>query len=192
MWAPALEEWSPDATFVPGSDEEGGGRWVRHRDVPQRLAAGARQRPLQCQPDAVPPSRLLPRHGAAMGLDAEPGARRRRAQPVRLHRRRHAAAVRSGRQDGPCRCVEEVGRRRPGQCRPVGSGRAADPLDRRRCRQIHRARSAARAALRRHIARPAQVRPRAGGRGVAAGGASRAAAGRLPQAARRRTAASWC
>ncbi len=34
MWAPALEEWSPDATFVPGSDEEGGGRWVRHRDLP--------------------------------------------------------------------------------------------------------------------------------------------------------------
>jgi 23S rRNA (cytosine1962-C5)-methyltransferase len=34
MWAPALEEWSPDATFVPGSDEEGGGRWVQHRTVP--------------------------------------------------------------------------------------------------------------------------------------------------------------
>jgi 23S rRNA (cytosine1962-C5)-methyltransferase len=35
MWAPALDEWSPDATFVPGSDEEGGGRWVHHRPVPQ-------------------------------------------------------------------------------------------------------------------------------------------------------------
>ena len=35
MWAPALEDWLPDATFVPGSDEEGGGRWVRHNDVPQ-------------------------------------------------------------------------------------------------------------------------------------------------------------
>jgi 23S rRNA (cytosine1962-C5)-methyltransferase len=34
MWAPALPDWAPDATFVPGSDEEGGGRWVRHRDVP--------------------------------------------------------------------------------------------------------------------------------------------------------------
>ena len=34
MWAPALEEWAPDATFVPGSDEEGGGRWVKHREVP--------------------------------------------------------------------------------------------------------------------------------------------------------------
>jgi 23S rRNA (cytosine1962-C5)-methyltransferase len=33
MWAPALEEWSPDATFVPGSDQEGGGRWVQHREV---------------------------------------------------------------------------------------------------------------------------------------------------------------
>jgi len=35
MWAPALEQWSPDATFQPGSDEEGGGRWVRHRDLPR-------------------------------------------------------------------------------------------------------------------------------------------------------------
>ena len=35
MWAPALEDWSPDATFLPGSDEEGGGRWVQHRSVPR-------------------------------------------------------------------------------------------------------------------------------------------------------------
>jgi 23S rRNA (cytosine1962-C5)-methyltransferase len=42
MWAPELGEWAPDATFVPGSDEEGGGRWVRHREVPQswQLARG--------------------------------------------------------------------------------------------------------------------------------------------------------
>ena len=35
MWAPARGEWDPDATFVPGSDEEGGGRWVQHRPVPR-------------------------------------------------------------------------------------------------------------------------------------------------------------
>ena len=35
MWAPALSEWDPDATFVPGSDEDGGGRWVQHRAVPR-------------------------------------------------------------------------------------------------------------------------------------------------------------
>ena len=35
MWAPARSDWDPDATFVPGSDEEGGGRWVQHRSVPQ-------------------------------------------------------------------------------------------------------------------------------------------------------------
>jgi 23S rRNA (cytosine1962-C5)-methyltransferase len=34
MWAPARGDWDPDATFVPGSDEEGGGRWVQHREVP--------------------------------------------------------------------------------------------------------------------------------------------------------------
>ena len=35
MWAPAHSDWDPDATFVPGSDEEGGGRWVQHRPVPR-------------------------------------------------------------------------------------------------------------------------------------------------------------
>jgi 23S rRNA (cytosine1962-C5)-methyltransferase len=34
MWSPAQGEWDPDATFVPGSDEQGGGRWVQHRPVP--------------------------------------------------------------------------------------------------------------------------------------------------------------
>ncbi len=34
MWAPAMTDWDPDATFVPGSDEEGGGRWIQHRPVP--------------------------------------------------------------------------------------------------------------------------------------------------------------
>ncbi len=36
MWKPAREYWDPDAIFVPGSDEEGGGRWVQHRPVPQQ------------------------------------------------------------------------------------------------------------------------------------------------------------
>jgi 23S rRNA (cytosine1962-C5)-methyltransferase len=42
MWAPARGDWDPDATFVAGSDEEGGGRWVQHRPVPRQweLARG--------------------------------------------------------------------------------------------------------------------------------------------------------
>jgi len=34
MWAPSSDDWKADATFVPGSDEEGGGRWERHGNVP--------------------------------------------------------------------------------------------------------------------------------------------------------------
>ena len=34
MWAPASDDWDPDATFVPGSDEDGGGRWIQHRPIP--------------------------------------------------------------------------------------------------------------------------------------------------------------
>ena len=40
MWAPARDDWNPDATFVPGSDEEGGGRWVQHGSVPRQWALG--------------------------------------------------------------------------------------------------------------------------------------------------------
>jgi 23S rRNA (cytosine1962-C5)-methyltransferase len=42
MWAPARDGWNPHATFVPGSDDEGGGRWVQHRAVPRQwqLARG--------------------------------------------------------------------------------------------------------------------------------------------------------
>ncbi|MCM8730483.1 class I SAM-dependent methyltransferase [Hephaestia sp. GCM10023244] len=34
MWAPASADWRADAEFVPGSDDEGGGRWVYHQPVP--------------------------------------------------------------------------------------------------------------------------------------------------------------
>ena len=35
MWAPALAEWDADGAFVPGSDEDGGGRWDFARDIPR-------------------------------------------------------------------------------------------------------------------------------------------------------------
>ena len=34
MWAPALEEWPADAEFIPGSDDDGGGRWYNNKPVP--------------------------------------------------------------------------------------------------------------------------------------------------------------
>ncbi len=34
MWAPAQAEWEADGEFIPGSDEEGGGRWQFARPVP--------------------------------------------------------------------------------------------------------------------------------------------------------------
>ncbi len=35
MWAPALADWDADGAFVPGSDEDGGGRWMFEREVPK-------------------------------------------------------------------------------------------------------------------------------------------------------------
>jgi len=34
MWAPRLANWQADGEFVPGSDEEGGGRWQLDESVP--------------------------------------------------------------------------------------------------------------------------------------------------------------
>jgi 23S rRNA (cytosine1962-C5)-methyltransferase len=35
MWAPALDAWDAHAEFVPGSDEDGGGRWNFLKPVPR-------------------------------------------------------------------------------------------------------------------------------------------------------------
>ena len=35
MWTPALPEWKADGEFIPGSDEEGGGRWQFTGQVPR-------------------------------------------------------------------------------------------------------------------------------------------------------------
>jgi 23S rRNA (cytosine1962-C5)-methyltransferase len=35
LWAPAAADWRAHAEFVPGSDEEGGGRWDYHEAVPR-------------------------------------------------------------------------------------------------------------------------------------------------------------
>lgn len=35
MWAPRLGDWQADGEFVPGSDEDGGGKWRFDRPVPQ-------------------------------------------------------------------------------------------------------------------------------------------------------------
>lgn len=35
MWEPAQDDWQADGEFVPGSDEEGGGRWYFDKPVPQ-------------------------------------------------------------------------------------------------------------------------------------------------------------
>ena len=34
MWEPATTDWKADGEFVPGSDEDGGGRWYYDRPVP--------------------------------------------------------------------------------------------------------------------------------------------------------------
>ena len=35
LWSPRLSEWESDGEFVPGSDEDGGGRWQFSREVPR-------------------------------------------------------------------------------------------------------------------------------------------------------------
>jgi 23S rRNA (cytosine1962-C5)-methyltransferase len=35
LWAPASDDWDADGEFIPGSDEDGGGRWEYARPVPK-------------------------------------------------------------------------------------------------------------------------------------------------------------
>lgn len=35
MWSPASDDWQADGEFVPGADEDGGGRWNLSPDVPR-------------------------------------------------------------------------------------------------------------------------------------------------------------
>jgi 23S rRNA (cytosine1962-C5)-methyltransferase len=34
LWQPRREDWQAEGEFIPGSDEDGGGRWAFARDVP--------------------------------------------------------------------------------------------------------------------------------------------------------------
>jgi 23S rRNA (cytosine1962-C5)-methyltransferase len=35
LWAPRLADWQADGEFIPGSDEDGGGRWNQSAKVPR-------------------------------------------------------------------------------------------------------------------------------------------------------------
>jgi len=53
LWSPRLAEWDADGEFVPGSDEDGGGRWQFAREVPRDgwpLAWKAVRFTAQCTP----------------------------------------------------------------------------------------------------------------------------------------------
>ncbi len=53
LWAPQLGDWPADGEFVPGSDEDGGGRWNLSPDVPEdgwTLHRGAAKFTAQCTP----------------------------------------------------------------------------------------------------------------------------------------------
>ena len=53
MWTPRLADWQAQGEFVPGSDEDGGGRWVFDGPVPREgwpLAIGDVRFTAQCTP----------------------------------------------------------------------------------------------------------------------------------------------
>ncbi|MCB2061227.1 MAG: class I SAM-dependent methyltransferase [Novosphingobium sp.] len=53
LWAPRLSDWDADGEFVPGSDEDGGGKWHFSREVPREgwpLAWGDVRFTAQCTP----------------------------------------------------------------------------------------------------------------------------------------------
>ncbi len=83
LWQPRLADWQADGEFVPGSDEDGGGRWRFDREVPNEgwpLAWNEVRFVAQCTPfrhlgffpDMAPVwewmrARLNPREGGDLG-----------------------------------------------------------------------------------------------------------------------------
>ena len=192
MWAPARDDWDPDATFVPGSDEEGGGRWVQHRPVPRQweLSRG----------DVRFDASLTPFRHLGFFPDMAPQwdwMRERSADADVLNLFGYTGVGTLQLSDAGARLVHVDASKKSVEqgkenARLSGMDDRADPLDRRRCDQVHRARGAARAALRRNPARSAEVRSRPDRRGLAAGGKSRAACSPTAEGCSTRTAASSC
>ncbi|MEP2234439.1 MAG: class I SAM-dependent methyltransferase [Alteripontixanthobacter sp.] len=52
LWQPRIPDWQADGEFIPGADEDGGGRWHLSPPVPDRwtLARGAARFAAQCTP----------------------------------------------------------------------------------------------------------------------------------------------
>ena len=79
LWSPALSDWDADAEFMPGADEDGGGRWHHHRPLPDAgwplgweevrfTASPTPFRHLQFFPDMDPVWRWM--RGQVAGIDA--------------------------------------------------------------------------------------------------------------------------
>ena len=135
----------PTRPSFPAPTRRAAGAGSSTAPVPRELAAGARRR------SASTPS-LTPFRHLGFFPDMAPQwdwMRERAADADVLNLFGYTgvgtpAAERGRRAAGPCRRVEEIGRGRQGQCRSVGPGRPADPLDRRRRRASSpRARSGA-------------------------------------------------
>jgi 23S rRNA (cytosine1962-C5)-methyltransferase len=110
LWSPRLTDWQADGEFVPGSDEDGGGRWQFAREVPAEgwpLAWNEVRFTAQCTPfrhlgffpDMAPVwdwmRESLPGTGrgtAAGGGGDSPPAQRREGSPLRQP---HAASATS-------------------------------------------------------------------------------------------------
>ena len=189
IWTPRLSknEWEKaDAIFTGDVDEEGAGRWKRRAGLDEAWECRHGAIRFICRFTSFRHVGAFPEQEAHFSFMRErltEGWRDALApQPLRLYRSRLAGRGRGRRRGHAYRCLEEgdrLGAREPGA---VEARRQADPLDFGRRTEIRRARGPARAALRRHPARPAEIRPRAEGRGVGALSESSRDAEALPRA----------
>ena len=60
MWQPRLSEWDAAGEFVPGSDEDGGGRWNLSPEVPDGWELAMERRAFHRPADTLPAPAILP------------------------------------------------------------------------------------------------------------------------------------
>jgi 23S rRNA (cytosine1962-C5)-methyltransferase len=75
LWAPASPDWQADAEFIPGSDEDGGGRWQFETKLPQHgWASQWEELTFNTRPTPFRHLGYFPGYGPGVELDARPQA----------------------------------------------------------------------------------------------------------------------
>jgi 23S rRNA (cytosine1962-C5)-methyltransferase len=134
MWQPRFSQWEAQAEFVPGSDEDGGGRWLYDNPVPED-GWPLKWREVEFTAQCTPFRHLgfFPDMAPVWDWMRDQLDGKADAQTLNLFGYTGVGSL----------ALKEISRASERECRAGRDGGSSDSLAGRRCGKIHRARSAA-------------------------------------------------